>query len=155
MNSPEFAPGTKLNQCPFYFIYHNCLCMLAEKPKQNGIKTWNRNRLKRMVVKSSNQVLSTILCYISVDIIEPHQYVQNNVECIRLLSDIKTSLLLPQTHTLNQYQPRCLQLPSMIYLIGGETKRQVLFLEIPSYYSLKIKLVWHPCHLPGGPPLEK
>eukprot|EP00111_Clytia_hemisphaerica_P016584 TCONS_00049137-protein len=60
-----------------------------------------------------------------VDIIEPHQYVQNNVECIKLLSDIKTSFLLPQTHTLKQYQPRCLQLPSMIYLIGGETKRQV------------------------------
>ena len=63
--------------------------------------------------------------FLLVDVIEPHQYVQDNVECIKVLSSVKTSLLLPQTHSLQQYQGRNLQTPASIFLIGGETKRQV------------------------------
>ena len=62
---------------------------------------------------------------IIVDVIEPHDYVRNNVECIKTLSAIKTSFLLPQTHLLQQYKGRNLQQPASIFLIGGETKRQV------------------------------
>lgn len=61
-----------------------------------------------------------------MDVIEPHDYVRNNVECIKTLSAVKTSFLLPQTHPLQQYEGRNLQQPASIFLIGGETKRQVI-----------------------------